>query len=153
MNTNDAVTSLIAGLHDDREGLRQYAMRRLVNLGPQAIPALIDTLGDNKEYTQEAAAIALTTYGATALPRLLDAMKTHPDRRARWGAAWVLASLGPEVRTAVPPVAVPAGEADAKPVPERRPSDIWSDSWLTKIREQLHAARQLDVTTLGNAEC
>jgi len=153
MNTNDAVTSLIAGLHDEREGLRQYAMRRLVNLGSQTIPALIDTLGDNKEYTQESAAIALTTFGATALPHLLDAMKNHGDRRVRWGAAWVLASLGSEVRGAVPPVAVPAGEAEAKPVPERRPSDIWSDSWLTKIREQLNAARQLDLKNLSNAQC
>lgn len=147
---NDAVDTLVYGLHDDRDGLRQFVMRRLVNLGPQVVPAVIGLLGDNKDYTQESAAIILAAFGSDSLPHLLDALKTHPDRRVRWGAAWVLATMGPEARNVVPHVTVVAAEAAAKPAPRRQPSDLWSDAWLTKIRDQLAAARQLDFN-LGGA--
>jgi HEAT repeat protein len=152
MDANDAVTQLIGGLHDEREGLRQFALRRIVNFGSQAIPALIETLGDNKEYTQECAAIALTTFNGDSIPFLLEAMKNHPNRRVRWGAAWVLSAMGPEARKVVPAVTMPVA-ADTVPRPKRQPSEMWSDSWLTKIREQLNAARGLDAVSLGGAQC
>ena len=151
VSENSFITQLVGGLHDEREGLRQFVMRRLVNLGPQVIPALVEILGDNKEYTQESAAIALSTFGNDALPALLDAMKNHPNRRVRWGAAWVLSAMAPEVRRTVPPVAIPATEAPAHVRPQRRPSEVWSDAWLTKIRLQLAAARQGDALNLGGA--
>lgn len=135
MDMNPAVSLLISGLHDEREGLRQFALRRLVKMGPQVIPALIDTLKDNKEYTQECAAIALASFGQASIPQLLQAMK-HENRRVRWGAAWVLASMGNEARKSVPEVVIP--ETFKMP---RVGSGVWSDSWLTKVKQQLNAAK------------
>ncbi|MCY3022301.1 MAG: HEAT repeat domain-containing protein [Planctomycetota bacterium] len=155
---DDAITTLVRALHDDREGLRQFAMRRLVNMGPRVIPALIDTLKDTKECTQECAAVALTTFGSTAVPYLLEAMNSE-DRRTRWGAAWVMATMGPEARNAVPPVCLPAAEAAApEPATVEQPtrkygSGVWSDSWLTKVREQLNAAKKMDLLNPGGANC
>lgn len=151
MSNNAQVAPLVSALYDPREGLRQFAVRRLVNLGPQVIPDLIYLLGDAKEFTQESAAIVLATFGKVSLPFLLEAMKNHPNRNVRWGAAWVLASMGADARRAVPPVTVPETKAEAVKVPERKPSDMWSDAWLTKVREQLAAARQTDVLNLRNA--
>ena len=153
MSNNPQVAPLVSVLHDPREGLRQFAVRRLVNLGPQVVPDLIPLLGDAKDYTQESAAIILATFGKASLPCLMDAMKNHPNRHVRWGAAWVLASMAPEVRKSVPPVAVPETKAEAMKAPERKPSDMWSDAWLTKVRGQLAAARQTDVLSLRNAHC
>jgi len=133
-----AISALLSGLHDERDGLRQFALRRLVKLGTKAIPALIQTLADNKEYTQECAAIGLASFGPVAIPYLVDAMK-HENRRIRWGATWVLASMGPEVRKAVPEVIIPGNEKTPKVG-----SGVWSDSWLTKVRQQLQAARMDD---------
>ena len=155
MSNNPQVAPLVSVLHDSREGLRQFAVRRLVNLGPQVIPDLIPLLGDAKDYSQESAAIILATFGEASLPCLLDAMKNHPDRSVRWGAAWVLASLAPEVRKSLPRVAVPVTQAQPTVTmpPERKPSDMWADAWLTKVREQLAAVRQNDVLSLRNAHC
>ena len=84
------------------------------------------------------------------------------DRRTRWGAAWVLATMGPEVRNAVPPVHVPAAAAaveepstETQQPTRRYGSGVWSDSWLTKVREQLNAARKMDLDVLspGGAQC
>lgn len=133
METNPAISALMSGLHDDRDDLRQFALRRLVKMGPQIIPALIETLKDNKEFTQECAAIGLASFGSESIPELLAATK-HENRRIRWGVAWVLASMGPEARKALPEVAVPGGN-----IP-RVGSGAWSDSWLTKVRQQLNAA-------------
>ena len=72
------------------------------------------------------------------------AMK-HQNRRIRWGAAWVLATIGPEARKAVPEVVIPGAQ------PARVGSGVWSDSWLTKVRQQLNAAK-LGETGLGTAQ-
>lgn len=152
MVREEQVTTLVQALHDPREGLRQFAIRRLVNIGPQVIPFLISALGNVKEYTQESAAIVLATIGKEAMPYLLDAMKNNPDRRVCWGAAWVLASLGPEVRAAVPPVAFPETQPETvEAQPRPLPADMWSDAWLTKVRNKLAAARDLDVFHLAGA--
>jgi HEAT repeat protein len=148
MATHPAIAGLINALHDDRDGLRQFAVRRLVNMGPDVIPALIETLQDNKEYTQEAAAIALRTFGNQAVPHLLKAMKCD-NRRIRWGAVWVLQSMGPEARKTVPAVIIPSqqsaavSEVDAA---KKIGSGVWSDAWLTKVRQQLNDARNMDMS-------
>jgi len=134
MDTNPNIGAMISGLHDEREGLRQFALRRIVKAGPAMIPALIETLKDNKEYTQECAAIALASFGSESIQPLLQAMK-HENRRIRWAAAWVLSSMGPEARNAVPAVVIP-GEFKLP-----RGSGVWSDSWLTKVKQQLNAAK------------
>jgi HEAT repeat protein len=146
MAMNPAVTGLISALHDDRDGLRQFAIRRLVNMGTHVIPELINMLQDPKEFTQEAAAIVLRTFGSQAVPYLLEAMKSE-NRRTRWGAAWVLQSMGAEARKAVPAVilpcqnSAPASEVD---VAKKIGSGIWSDAWLTKVRQQLNEAKGFD---------
>jgi len=138
-------------MHDSRDGLRQFAVRRLVNIGPRVIPFLVSLLGDTKDYTQESAAIIFATFGNDAMPCLIDAMKNHADRRVRWGAAWVLASMAGETRKVVPPVAVAEEPASITQTPQRQPSEMWADGWLTKARAQLAAARRMDVFNLGGA--
>ena len=154
-NTTDPrIDSLILALNDYREGLRQFAMRRLVSIGAPAIPHLIGALSSKHAYTQESAAIALATLGSLAIPDLLNAMKSE-DKQIRWGAAWVLASIGPEARKQIPSVPVkiasPAARTDRPtPIPEDM-HGVWSDSWLTKVREKLQANRMLDVVNLTTA--
>ncbi|HEY3319475.1 MAG TPA: HEAT repeat domain-containing protein [Planctomycetota bacterium] len=140
MEFDPQIAALITGLRDDRPGLRQFSLRRLVGMGPQAIPGLIELLADPDEGTQEYAAIALATFGSAAIPPLLDAMK-HDNRRIRWGAAWVLASMGPEARNVIPEVPIPGAQPQSKQKPAKIGSGVWSDSWLTKVRQQLNAAR------------
>lgn len=135
--TNTAIIPLINVLHNDSNGLRQFAVRRLVALGKPAIPALIELLGDPKEYTQESAAIALATMGKFGIPSLIDAMIHHPNRRIRWHAAWVLASMGAEARESIPAIDLPVRAR--KNISTNH--GVWSDSWLTKIRKQLHENR------------
>lgn len=146
MANNAAIDGLINALHDDRDGLRQFALRRLVTI-PEAIPALIEVLQDNKEYTQESAAIALRTFGTTAVPHLLQALKSK-NRRICWGAAWVLQSMGPEARKAVPVVIIPGSQSEAPKsqvdAARKIGSGVWSDAWLTKVRQQLNEARGLE---------
>lgn len=143
---NSTVQTLISALQDEREGLRLFAVRRLVSFQVLSVPSLIEALADGKEYTQESAAIGLATIGAPSVPYLLAALKS-PERRTRWGAAWVLASMGPEAHSAIPQVRLPAAQSATN----GRASDsgihrgVWSDSWLTKIRRQLDDARGRDL--------
>jgi HEAT repeat protein len=147
MVMNEHISGLISAIHDDREGLRLFAVKRLVKMDPQVvIPALLQLLQERNENTQEAAAIGLATFGDNAIPHLLEALKSD-NRRIRWGAAWVLASMGPQARNALPAVKItadqrPSGSSTALPRPSQ--SGVWSDSWLTKVREQLAAAKGLD---------
>ena len=144
MNDHPALNSLIFALGDDRDGLRQFAIRRLVNIGADAVPALIQALKDPREYAQEGAAIALITLGAVALPQLMQAMKSE-DRKLRWGACWVLSSMPPELRQSLPKVALPGSAPEIVPVlksaSESGLHGVWSDAWLSKVRERLEANR------------
>jgi HEAT repeat protein len=151
MGSPDRLAALVGALHDEREGLRQFAVRQLVDMGPKVIPHLIVLLGDTKDYTQESTAIVLATFGRDAMPYLINAMKNHPERSVRWGAAWVLASMASEARKLVPPVAVQEEREQTAEVPQRQPAEMWADGWLTKVRENLAAARQRDVLNLGGA--
>ena len=135
--------SLINALSDSREGLRQFAIRRLAKIGPPAIPKLILALKDKYVYGQEGAAIVLITLGSAAVPALLKAMQ-HEDRAIRWGATWVLSSMPLELRNQIPAVKLPAVpntvETTSKPS-ESGLHGVWSDSWLTKVRQNLEANR------------
>jgi len=57
MSAAPQVSSLIAALGDGREGLRHFAIRRLVALGVGAVPALIASLKTKNDTMQEAAAM------------------------------------------------------------------------------------------------
>src|SRR5208283_4585370 len=97
----------ISALRDSREGLRQFAIRRLAKIGPSVIPKLILALKDKDVYGQEGAAIVLITLGSASVPALLQAMR-HEDRAIRWGATWVLSSMPLELRRQIPEVRLPA---------------------------------------------
>lgn len=147
MTHNDTVQALIQAMQENRDGIRQFAMRRLANMGAVAVPDLIPELKNADESVQECAAIVLRTIGQPALPLLVETLRCQ-DRKLRWGAAWVLSSMGPEAReavmqqtrkgtaTVVREVAMPTTPAAALN------QGVWSDSWLTKVRDQLHVARQ-----------
>lgn len=147
MTHNDTVQALIVAMQENRDGIRQFAMRRLVNMGAVAVPELIPELKNPDETVQECAAIVLRTIGQAALPLLVQTLRCE-DRKLRWGAAWVLSSMGPEAReavmmqtrkgtsTVVREVSMPSTPAAALN------QGVWSDSWLTKVRDQLHTARE-----------
>jgi hypothetical protein len=144
MSAAPQVASLITALGDGREGLRHFAIRRLVALGVGAVPALIASLKTQNDMLQEAAAIALVTIGEPALPYLLAAMK-HEDRKIRWGATWVLSAMPPEIRSLIPEVNLPGAEP-AETAAKTHDSGlygVWSDAWLTKVRERLQAQAML----------
>jgi hypothetical protein len=138
------IESLINALDDTRDGLRQFAIRRLVNEGDRAVAALIGTLKSHNVMVQESAAIALVTMGNAALPKLMLALKSD-DSALQWGAAWVLSSMPPEIRSTIPKVDLP--DSNAKMEPAKVDSSVlhgvWSDSWLTKIRQTLKENRVL----------
>jgi HEAT repeat protein len=152
VDSHPAVPSLIGALADSRDGLRQFAMRRLVSIGASAVPELILALKDSRDYMQESVAITLATMGQTSVPFLMEALKSK-DRKICWAAAWVLSSMPPEVRTVLPNVKV----APPKPVSKHDSSQliaaktesglhgVWSDAWLSKVRERLVANRMADV--------
>ena len=137
------VPPLIEALSQNHDGFRQLAMRRLLNIGPEAVPSLISLLADRRPDVQESAAIILTTMGKSVIPALIQTMKTSKDCKLCWGAAWVLATLGPAARAALPEVKIPA-RAKSTPEPEAIASNhgIWSDAWITRVRRKLEDARQ-----------
>lgn len=138
------VSALIEALINNPDGIRTFAMRRLVNMGSDAVPALIHLLGDRRPEIQESAAIILTTQGKTVIPELIDAMKHCKDRKVCWGAAWVLATIGSEARAALPEVKIPGREIQPATASSSNAANagVWSDAWLTKVRAKLADARQ-----------
>lgn len=143
MTHNDTVQALIEAMQENHDGIRPFAMRRLAGMGAIAVPELIPELKNTDEAVQECAAIVLRTIGQPALPFLVDALRCS-DRKLRWGAAWVLSSMGPDAREAVINQ-TRKGESiavrEVAPMPSLN-DGVWSDSWLTKVREQLRQARQ-----------
>jgi hypothetical protein len=145
MSTEDqGIQSLITALSDNRDGLRQFAIRRLVSMGARAIPALLLAIKTENQHVQEGAAIALATMGPVSVPYLMQAMQCE-DRKLRWAATWVLSSMPPEIRQMIPKVSLPGVEQ--VPVGSPKASDsglhgVWSDSWLTKVRERLESNKQ-----------
>jgi len=146
MTHNDTVLALIAAMQENRDGIRSFAMRRLVNMGAVAVPELIPQLKNSDEAIQECAAIVLRTIGQPALPLLVETLRCS-DRKLRWGAAWVLSSMGSEAREAVmnqtpKGTAAVVRQVSSMPSVHALNEGVWSDSWLTKVREQLRLARQ-----------
>jgi hypothetical protein len=86
---------MIVALNDGREGVRRFAIRRLTQIGLEAVPALIEALKDKHGFTHDGAEAALTSIGAPAIPYLIANMN-HDDREVRWGVASVLGALREE---------------------------------------------------------
>ena len=139
-----SIPALIDALMQNHDGFRQMAMRRLLNYGPEAVPVLIHLLADRRAQVQESAAIILTTMGKSVVPDLIDAIRTNKDPKVCWGAAWVLATLGPEAYRALKKTNGQLGAAFSAPTGETSISNypgVWSDSWITKVRQKLEASR------------
>jgi HEAT repeat protein len=94
------IESSIKALSDNREGIRRFAIRRLIEIGPPAAPALIEALRQKHGFAHDSAVLALVGMGAPAIPNLIAAMN-HENREVRWGVASVLNQLGDEGRAAV----------------------------------------------------
>jgi len=138
------VATLIEALIYNQDGIRPFAMRRLVNMGAEAVPAVIHLLGDRRPEIQESAAIILATMGKAVIPELIDAMKHDKDRKVCWGAAWVLATIGSAARAALPEVKIPGRAAAEGSTASASGANtgVWSDAWLTKVRAKLVDAKQ-----------
>jgi HEAT repeat protein len=158
-NPNPNIEPLIQALRDHRDGLRAFAVRRLVAMGEAAVPALIEALRYPDQQVQEAVGVALITIGPRALVQLIRAMN-HDDRNVRWGACWVLSSMPPEVRQLLPRVKLPADRkamdsaAIAAAIQTAAAGSglhhgVWSDSWLSKVRETLARNRVADVLDMA----
>jgi len=90
------------------------------------------------------------TIGEPALPLLLAAMK-HEDRKIRWGATWVLSAMPPEIRQ-LDTRGQPAGAEPAETAAKTHDSGlygVWSDAWLTKVRERLQAHKIAESMLMG----
>jgi HEAT repeat protein len=156
---NESIEPLIQALRDHRDGLRAFAVRRLVAMGEAAVPALIQALKYPDEQVQEAVGVALVTIGPRALVQLIRAMN-HDDSNIRWGACWVLSSMPPEVRQMLPKVKLPgdkkamdsaaiAAAITAAASGSGLHHGVWSDSWLSKVRETLARNRVADVLDIA----
>jgi HEAT repeat protein len=94
------IESSIKALTDNREGIRRFAVRRLIEIGIPAAPALIETLKQKHGFAHDSAVQALVGIGAPVIPKLIEAMN-HENREVRWGVASALNQLGEEGREAV----------------------------------------------------
>ena len=137
------IDTLIDAITQKREGLRHFAIRRLVNMGADAIPALIQALKDPRDLVRSGAAIALASIGSPALPGLREAMQSD-DREISWGAAWVLATLKAEVQKSSPKLSA----VDERALLMAR-TGVWSDAWLSRVSQQLDSYRTLDKVSLA----
>jgi len=97
---NDAFDGLIKGMNDNREGMRNFAIQKVVALGEDVIPRLVELLKFKEGYVQDSAAAALTQFGPAAIPALVEALNST-DRTTRWAAAAALGQMGPEGTAAV----------------------------------------------------
>lgn len=73
----------------------------MIKIGPQAVPSLVEAFKnkkDDKDFRRRAAEI-LGEIGLGAVPALIKALEA-PDSDVRWDAAYALADIAPEAKTA-----------------------------------------------------
>ena len=97
---NSAILSHLAAFNDPREGIREFAARKLACYGAEAAPLLIELLAEQGGYSQECAALALQEMGPPAIPFLVAALQ-HENKKTRWQAAVILAAMGEPAHQAV----------------------------------------------------
>ncbi len=71
-------------------------------LGSPVISALIEILAEGTFQARALAGTALLLMGSTAAAEIAERLLTHPIRRVRFDASWLLHGLGPAARNAVP---------------------------------------------------
>lgn len=101
MDLKSELQALRPGLNDNREGMRNFAIKKAVQLGAQIAPALVELLNEKEGYLADSAAQTLQLIGQPAIPYLLHALQSTTDRKMRWSIAAILAEMGPEARAAV----------------------------------------------------
>lgn len=100
MDVNSQIQSLLPGLNDNREGMRNFAIKKCAQLGAEAVPALVEFLKEKDGYLADSAAHVLQLIGQPAIPEMLKALESS-DRKLRWSIAAILSEMGPEARAAV----------------------------------------------------
>ncbi|MCY3020112.1 MAG: HEAT repeat domain-containing protein [Planctomycetota bacterium] len=90
----------LSAFNDAREGIRQFAARKVASYGAEVAPLLIQLLRESQGFTQESAAMALKEMGQPAIPLLLEALE-NPEKAIRWQAAVILAAMGEQAHNAV----------------------------------------------------
>jgi len=97
---NKSLGALIKSMNDNREGMRNFAINKVVAMGENIIPDMIELLAIREGYVQDSAAAVLIRLGAPAIPALVEALNSA-DRTTRWAAAAALGQMGPEGTAAV----------------------------------------------------
>lgn len=100
MNSTSELQPFLAGLNDNREGMRTFAIKKCVQLGASAVPGLIELLKEKEGYVADSSAQVLHLIGAPAIPGLLEAMKS-PDKQTRWMATTILSGMGDDAKQAI----------------------------------------------------
>lgn len=100
MNLIPELEALVSGLNDNREGMRNFAIKKCVQMGERAVPGLIEMLTQKDGYIADSAANALQQMGSPAIPGLLEAMKST-DKNTRWMATTILSGMGDNAREAI----------------------------------------------------
>jgi HEAT repeat protein len=100
MADKNSIQALLNALRDGREGVRDHAVCRLIEIGPEVIPDIIELFKEKQGFSADCATTVLVGIGPVVIPHMLEAMK-HPERSVRWGAAGVLSCLGEQARSAV----------------------------------------------------
>lgn len=101
MALNPELQALLPGLNDNREGMRNFAIKKAAQLNPEIAPQLLEMLSTKDGYLADSAAHVLQLMGQPAVPYMLHAMNSTSDRKLRWSIAAILSDMGPEARAAV----------------------------------------------------
>lgn len=101
MALNPEIQALLPGLNDNREGMRNFAIKKAAQLNPELAPQFLEMLATKDGYLADSAANVLQLMGQPAVPYMLHAMNATNDRKLRWSIAAILSDMGPEARAAV----------------------------------------------------
>jgi len=93
---------LIALLGQPQQPNQNEIIRRLAELGPDAVPDLIEALGEGGD-AQIGAAHVLARIGQPAIPDLIDALRSD-TYAIRYGAITALQEIGPDATDAIDPL-------------------------------------------------
>lgn len=99
-----ATPALIRALHDEKPGVRQWAVNALGKIGPEAeraVPSILHLPNPARAGGDLSLAIPMAAIGPGAVPSLIDGLDDAGDG-PRWTAAAALGKIGPEADAAVP---------------------------------------------------
>lgn len=91
---------------------RDAILRALIAAGPDAVQPILACLRGPGSHLAGDLGNALLALGPTVLPGLIEMLEDEPDVRLRSFAAFLLASLGPRAKAALPALRVAAASRD-----------------------------------------